>query len=208
MQAVQPFGEQQFQPGAKRGGAIVAAIVIHMGLLYLLASGLGALPKFTAEPETVMISVPADPTETKPEQPLARVDPKLSEPEVPVIPEPDIVVENVPQQTAVQAVTTDTAQPVSEVVDEKIRVLQNYEPPYPPGALRREEEGTVYVRITVTPQGRVTDASIERSSGFNELDQTALKAIRNWRFAAAKRGGQSVATSAVVPVVFKIRDRR
>ena len=41
---------------------------------------------------------------------------------------------------------------------------------YPPGAMRRHEQGTTVIAFSVSPDGRVHDCTIEHSSGFAELD--------------------------------------
>jgi protein TonB len=59
-----------------------------------------------------------------------------------------------------------------------------YPPPeYPPTALREHEEGTVTIEMMVDPSGRITEAKVQRSSGYPTLDQAALEVVkRGWRF--------------------------
>jgi len=60
---------------------------------------------------------------------------------------------------------------------------------YPSRALREEREGTTGFRVTVGPDGRVTDCQITSSSGSPDLDQTACDKIRQRaRFAPATDG--------------------
>jgi TonB family protein len=52
---------------------------------------------------------------------------------------------------------------------------------------------TVTVRFQVMPSGKVkTGAVIQKTSGFPEIDQLALQAIRQWRFDAAAKAGSDV----------------
>jgi TonB family protein len=43
-------------------------------------------------------------------------------------------------------------------------------------------QGTVRVKLQVTPRGKITDAQIERGLGLG-LDQQALKAVKQWVYA-------------------------
>jgi len=60
---------------------------------------------------------------------------------------------------------------------------------YPSRALREEREGVTGFRVTVGPDGRVTDCQITSSSGSPDLDQTACEKIRQRaRFTPASDG--------------------
>jgi len=60
---------------------------------------------------------------------------------------------------------------------------------YPTRALREEREGTTGFRVTVGPDGRVTDCQITSSSGSPDLDSTACAKIRSRaRFTPATDG--------------------
>ncbi len=58
-------------------------------------------------------------------------------------------------------------------------------PHYPKWALDRRVSGTVVVRIWVQPNGQVKGApTVESSSGYPDLDQVVVEALRGWEFAA------------------------
>jgi protein TonB len=57
----------------------------------------------------------------------------------------------------------------------------------------------------VNTDGRVEDVRIVASSGYAELDQTAQRAVRSWRFSPALKNGSPIAAWATVPVVFDLR---
>jgi periplasmic protein TonB len=60
---------------------------------------------------------------------------------------------------------------------------------YPARALREEREGTTRFRVTVGPDGRVTDCQVTGSSGSPDLDEAACKNItRRARFTPATDG--------------------
>jgi periplasmic protein TonB len=60
---------------------------------------------------------------------------------------------------------------------------------YPSRALREEREGTTGFRVSIGPDGRVTDCQITSSSGHSDLDQAACDNIRRRaRFTPAMDG--------------------
>ncbi len=66
---------------------------------------------------------------------------------------------------------------------------------YPSRALREEREGTTGFRVTVGPDGKVTDCSVTSSSGHSDLDEAACANIRRRaRFAPAVDGNGSPTT--------------
>ncbi len=48
---------------------------------------------------------------------------------------------------------------------------------YPPIARRMGWEGTVVVSFVLTPEGKVEESKVEKSSGFELLDRNALKVV-------------------------------
>ncbi|MFN7183476.1 MAG: TonB family protein, partial [Thermomonas haemolytica] len=75
-------------------------------------------------------------------------------------------------------------------------------PRYPPEALRMGIGGTVKVRVTVTPDGRVDRLELAETSGNRYLDRAALETVRRWTFRPAMRNGQPVQAEVVVPIQF------
>jgi protein TonB len=82
--------------------------------------------------------------------------------------------------------------------------LKNPEPPYPPTARRRHQEGLVLLRVKVNPQGRAVRVEIKNSSGFPLLDEAAQSAVRDWEFQPARLGLFAVESEIEVPVRFKL----
>lgn len=82
--------------------------------------------------------------------------------------------------------------------------FHNVPPAYPAEAQRRGWQGTVLLRLSIDESGRVAEARVERSSGFELLDDTALQAVRHWRAQPAVRRGRAVSTTAFQPIVFRL----
>jgi TonB family protein len=58
---------------------------------------------------------------------------------------------------------------------------------YPPGALRRGDQGAVSVEFTAAANGRVEDVKVVRSSGSADLDEATCRIIeRRFRYAPAR----------------------
>jgi periplasmic protein TonB len=206
----------QFAPEQhkKFGAPAVLAVLVHMGLLYVLAAGLGAVPGFRSKPTATMVEMPATVVEKpEPSDPIP-VDSRLVV--TPVSRPDDSPLEQVQGETAITSTTPigpsdDTGSgpvvptPVEPFV--QARLLRSIDPYYPAAAIRSEEEGVVVLRVWLSPQGTVTEARVEKTSGFARLDDAALKSIRSWKFAAATRGGSGVETAITVPVRFELRRR-
>ncbi|MGE7991041.1 energy transducer TonB [Pseudomonas sp. NPDC089554] len=82
--------------------------------------------------------------------------------------------------------------------------LKNPAPEYPPLAQRRNWEGTVVLRVHVLANGKPSDIQVERSSGRELLDESAIRAVKRWSFAPAKRGDQAIAGWVSVPLEFRL----
>ena len=75
------------------------------------------------------------------------------------------------------------------------RPLEQPRPRYPQRALEREKEGVVRVRLTIAPDGTVSEAVVVASQPAGLFDQAALDAVRRWRYQAP---GRPLVTEAVI----------
>jgi protein TonB len=77
---------------------------------------------------------------------------------------------------------------------------------YPDGAYRSRRGGTVHLRFTVAPSGRVSDCAVIRSSGSRELDAVTCRLIvRRFRYRPARNAeGQPIASSVVGEHVWEV----
>lgn len=85
---------------------------------------------------------------------------------------------------------------------------KNAEPVYPLLARRRGFEGTLVVRATVAPNGKVVAADLLESSGHRMLDESALTAIGQWYFKPARRDGRPTVGKLDIPIEFRLVDAR
>jgi protein TonB len=82
--------------------------------------------------------------------------------------------------------------------------LSNPAPRYPDAARRSGEQGTVKLRVQVARDGVASRVAVEKSSGSPHLDAAALEAVKAWRFAPARQGGNAVESWMLVPIVFRL----
>lgn len=98
-----------------------------------------------------------------------------------------------------------TPQPRQARVDAPPRPKRAIRPDYPKGSRQRGEQGDVVVEMMVNPQGEVDEATVVSSSGFVELDEAALRAVRFAKFTPARSGGETVASIARITLAFKLK---
>lgn len=72
------------------------------------------------------------------------------------------------------------------------QIVTKVVPKYPSWALERRVSGTVVVRLWVQPNGRVKGVpAVESSSGYPDLDQVVVNALKAWEFAPLEAGTKS-----------------
>ena len=75
--------------------------------------------------------------------------------------------------------------------------------------IRAGNTGTADIEVYVLPNGRVGDARIVKSTGFEALDRSALEeAKRKWRLAPATRDGVPFAQWHRLRVTFRLNQQR
>jgi len=107
-----------------------------------------------------------------------------------------------PVATSISKPATDS--PSYQAPNFNAAYLDNPAPNYPSISRRLGEQGKVLLRVQVASDGKADSVALHTSSGSNRLDQAALAAVKKWRFVPARRGGQAVSASVVVPVSFSI----
>lgn len=85
------------------------------------------------------------------------------------------------------------------------RMVSGAPPRYPTESRRHHEQGTVTLSLTLDVDGSVAAISVARSSGFDRLDEAALRAVRKWRWAPTMRSGQAVKVRGLVEIPFVLR---
>jgi TonB family protein len=84
------------------------------------------------------------------------------------------------------------------------RILQSAKPVYTLDALRAKGEGTVLLQAVVRTHGVATNISVVRSLDPS-LDERAMTAVKQWRFAPGERAGQPVPVLVQIAVPFLLQ---
>ena len=186
----------------RRGIVVVAIIGLHLLVLYALASGLAR--KMV---EVIAPNIEADIVEEvkTDEEPPPPPPPEMERPPVEV-PPPEVSID-LPMETtttAIQDVTDKPPPPAPppppRVAGSPAKMKSAVDPDqfYPPGAKRREEQGSPVVQACVGPNGRlVREPVITETSGFPELDGAAVKVAKANRYTPAMEGGSALPESCV-----------
>jgi protein TonB len=162
--------------------------------------------------------------------PWIEVSPLPDKPDTPLPPPPDPVLTDIKPVTADQPIITSDRPPpegggihvepdqkqAASVVRPAIPdraaaaiTATHTTPPYPPIARRIGAEGKVTLRLTVTTEGRVSQADVVSSSGRDELDQTAQQWIMaHWIYKPALANGVPVISKALATVTFSLTNER
>jgi len=92
----------------------------------------------------------------------------------------------------------------TKVYEKKPKPLSIPAPKYPESARRAGIEGDVIIKVLVNIDGSILDARIFLSSGFEELDNAALKASKKAKFESAVQFGRPVKVWVSIPIKFKL----
>src|SRR5258706_550618 len=79
-------------------------------------------------------------------------------------------------------------------------------PMYPPQAVREHHTGKVILKVLIGTDGSPKEVVVEKSSGYRELDQSAVAAAKNWMFNPGRRDGVPYEGYALIPVDFNLTD--
>ncbi|WP_174214220.1 energy transducer TonB [Erythrobacter sp. KY5] len=193
------YADQQM--GGSKVTSIIIVALIHVLIGYLLISGLAisAVQEVVERVTTVDIEEPEPPEE--PEEPPPEQPPQETAPPPPVAPPPPINIAPAPPPIQTQPTIPPPAPPALTIPPPAPVAPPAPPPPsqargattrnerswatriqenYPSRALREEVEGTVGVRVTVTPDGRATNCQVTGSSGSSILDEAACRGMERY----------------------------
>lgn len=216
---------------AMLSAALVAAL-LHGCLLFCYLHRPAPLPFAAAAPLPMidmMLSAPPSPAVNQPIAPPTPLPPKITpKPDPKPLNKPKPKPKPLPAETKTKQVDPQKEEPVSAPpvssappsenhermaaprndtyvpADSNANYLNNPKPVYPLLARQRQWEGLVLLRVHITADGHVDQVAVQRSSGHEVLDESALEAVRNWRFVPAKRGDFAEASWASVPIEFEL----
>ena len=101
---------------------------------------------------------------------------------------------------------TDKNLPSVQLPSSNADYLNNPAPVYPALSRRLGEQGKVVLRVLIGNNGTALQASIHQSSGFERLDQAALRAVMGWRYVPGQRAGVAQDMWFNVPVNYSLNE--
>ena len=192
-----------------RRGVVAAAIVaLHVLAAWGFASGLATKAIQALAPPIEATMEEELPQEEEPPPPPP---PEMERPPVEV-PPPEVTID-LPMETnttAIQDVTDKPPPPAPtpppRVAGQPAKMTRPANPDdfYPPGSIRREEQGSPVVQACVGSNGRLLrDPVVTDTSGFPDLDSAAVKVAKATRYAAGTAEGGSAMTESCIK--FKVK---
>jgi protein TonB len=197
--------QQTSQATPRRVISLALVGVLHVILIYALASGLAQSLVKKGLDEIKVATVEDKPIDKPPPPP----PPKLEEPPPPFVPPPDIVIETAvapPNAITTQNVVKEPPPAPRQVISTPVSIgrahtcVQNY----PALSQRLQEEGTATLSFTINTDGSVSNPSVTKSSGYPRLDDAAMACVPRWKYKPATQDGQPVATQWQAAVQFKL----
>ena len=199
--------------------ALIVVAILHIIVGYALVTGLAysAFQKVKERVETFDVKEEKPPEEPPPPPPDVAPPPPIVAPPPPISfsrPAPMLETVTTPPPPA-PIFTTAAPAPPPPPVASKARAARSkgqnswaarIQDNYPSAALRKEIEGTVGVRVTVGPDGRVSGCTVSGSSGSGDLDSAACDGMTRYaRFEPALDAGGSPTTGSFsTRIVYKI----
>lgn len=207
----------------------VLVLLLHIwGLQHLLKPEEKLTPAepLTMEVSMIAISAPKPsvaPPRPAPPPPEKKPPPKQVQPK-PVPKKAPPIVQKAPEYAPVEPVSEPQPAPASSAASStpvtttatnteqfteanfKANYAHNPKPDYPMIAKSRGWQGKVMLRVQVSAEGLSDSVVVERSSGHEMLDESALEAVKKWKFIPAKRGETPAASSVIVPIIFTLRE--
>jgi protein TonB len=186
----------------RRGIVVVIIIGLHVLVAWGLMTGLARKVV-----EVLAPPIEADIVEEvkQDDEPPPPPPPEMERPPVEV-PPPEVSID-LPMETTSNAIVdvTDKTPPPAPpppprvaAVGAKLSRMANPDDYYPPGSIRREEQGSPVVQACVGPNGRLLrEPVVTDTSGFPDLDGAAIKVAKANRYTAAMENGSAVPESCI-----------
>ncbi len=99
----------------------------------------------------------------------------------------------------------DTSEPVAN--DEPPYLIKRVQPVYPIFPQKHGIQGEVWLKVEILADGSVGAIEVSKSilPGPGGLDESAINAVKQWKYSPAKREGKPVACWITFPVTFELK---
>ncbi|WP_425253170.1 energy transducer TonB [Janthinobacterium sp. NFX145] len=224
VQAVQQFAD--FDKKRNKFAPLMAIVVLHIAGFYAIQSGLLSRVVTAAMPTITTISIIAPPAPPKPPAPSVPKTVELSAPVpravIPPLPliavapsEPTITPPQPTRAEAAPAVATaaptapsaPSPTPPAPSMPRTVSSVEYIKAPqliYPNLSRRLGESGTVVLRILINEKGLPEQILIQKSTGYNNLDEAGRQAAQRALFKPMIENGKPVPVYVLVPLTFQL----
>lgn len=133
---------------------------------------------------------------------IAKIEPKtiVEKPIERIIPKPQEIAKIEPASG-----TPDEPLDSVPVVTEVNLKGHRIKPKYPKRALMLGQEGTVWLHVLVSQSGEREEIRLYKGSKYALLNQSALEAVKKWRFEPTRKNGRAIKSWVEIPVEFRIQ---
>ncbi|HEV7606075.1 MAG TPA: energy transducer TonB [Steroidobacteraceae bacterium] len=184
-----------------RAGFVAATVAVHL-IAAVALMNMRHDERVATEPEPIVATMFEAPQAEAEAPPLA--DPPIDNVVYALPAPPDLSFESDPIAPEITtAIATPTAaQTITPPLVESIEYLHAVKPVFPRESQRKHEYGTVLVRVLVDILGRPAQLQIERTSGYERLDNAALRCVEQFRFRPHEVNGVAQPAQVLIPVGF------
>lgn len=198
--------------------SLLLVVLLHIGVLAAVLVAPESPAPIDIIPPTIQgVIVAAKPIE-KPPEPLPPPPPPPPPPVQKPLPKPKIPLPKAPpSEHAIKQESQPEPTPPAPVEQKPVvqqapvtppqadaSQINNPAPVYPTMSKRLREEGTVVLEILVMADGSVAELRLKTSSGYERLDEAALRAVKQWHFIPAKRGDEAIDFQYELPIEFSL----
>lgn len=199
---------QSQRDSTRRTIAVGFVGVLHLAVIYALASGLAANMTAKLLQDTQVAVIKEKPPDTAKPPPPPPPDFKIPPPDF--VPPPEINIESDSLSNAITQVQNKAPVPPPPAPPAQITAPRTEGRPhecqsqYPPLSRRLSEQGIVTVHFTVQADGSVSGVAVAKSSGFSRLDDAAIECASKWRYFPATNGGKPIAVATEANVRYQL----
>jgi periplasmic protein TonB len=186
-ESIYSYAARQRSP-IKHWRSIALVVLLHLILLWAIQSGLAQkvvqVAKVVVQAELISEVTPSLPPPPAPKPPPPAPPPP---PTAPVVTTPSPAAIQLPAAPPVAAPAPPAAPPAPAAPAVRTSAVIQAgatcaKPDYPSASRRLEEEGTVTLKFLIGVDGRVMQAEVEKTSGFQRLDEAARNALSKCQF--------------------------
>jgi protein TonB len=180
---------------------LAATIALHLivGLAFLQMQ---TRSRVKSDPEPIIVSLIEAPSQQDQTPPEYTPPPVNVVYELPVPQDISIETEAITPAVIDTAISTSTSHVSAPPMVDSVEYLRSPPPLYPRESQRKRERGIVMLRVLVDTSGRPAQIQLERSSGFERLDNAALEAVAQFLFRPYEVNGVKQAAQVLIPIGF------